>query len=100
MTLSKQDIFQKIKKNSRLLHDYHIKTIGLFGSFVRNEQKKKSDIDMVVEFEPGVSLLDHAKFQNQLSDLFNRDVDVLSLSGIKPKLKSYILKEVEWIEKY
>jgi predicted nucleotidyltransferase len=55
-----------------LKQNYNIKDIGIFGSYVRGEQKKKSDIDILVEFEESsqMSLLDFIGLKNYLTDIW------------------------------
>jgi uncharacterized protein len=55
----------------RLKQNYQVKDIGIFGSYVRGEQKKKSDIDILVEFEESskLSLLGFVRLENYLSDI-------------------------------
>lgn len=72
---------------------FKVKKIGIFGSYVRNEQRKKSDIDILVEFyEPiGWEFIDLKEF---LEKILNKEVDLVSIKALKPQLKDKILKEV------
>jgi len=74
-----------------------VKRIGLFGSYVRGEERKKSDIDILVEFEKGKKTFDNymglALF---LEDLLSLKVDLVIRENIKTLLKPYILKKVEY----
>ena len=58
------------KHKEELKQNYQVKDIGIFGSYVRGEQKKKSDIDILVEFEESskLSLLDFIGLENYLTD--------------------------------
>ena len=51
--LTKEEILEKFKENKEEIKKYGVKKIGLFGSYVRGNQKEKSDIDILVEFEKG-----------------------------------------------
>ena len=51
-----------------LTEKFRVKTIGVFGSYVRGEQKKSSDVDILVEFEEPVGLFEFMKLENYLSD--------------------------------
>ena len=75
---------------------YKVKQLGIFGSCVRNEQRKKSDIDILVEFrEPvGFAFLD---LEEYLQHLLGRKVDLVSKKALKPHIGKYILKEVIYI---
>jgi len=66
---------------------------AIFGSFVRGEAKKDSDIDILVEFKGEKSLLDLVALKLELQDLLRREVDVVEYSTIHPLLKERILKE-------
>ena len=59
--------------------------IALFGSVARGDDTDRSDIDFLVEFEPGSSLLDLLRLQDELSAMLGRPVDVLSVGGLKPR---------------
>jgi uncharacterized protein len=77
-----------------LAHKYHVSTLGLFGSIVRDDFTNESDIDIVVDFsEPiGIEFIDLA---NELELQLNRKVDLVSKDGIKPAyflaIKSHIV---------
>ena len=78
---------------------YKVREIGIFGSFVRGEQKKRSDIDILVDFDnrniPG--LLKLCEMERYLQRLLKKKVDLVIKSGIRPELKKGILKEVVYI---
>ncbi len=95
--LSTEDIFNILKKNHNLLTKYRVKKIGLFGSYVRNEASKKSDVDLLVEFEKKTfdNFIDLAF---ELEEVFDRKVDLLTEEGISPYILPYIKKEVQWYE--
>lgn len=92
------DIRRILKENFELLREkYNIREIGVFGSYVRGEQKKKSDVDILVEFEEPVSLLKLVSLENYLTDFIGVDVDLIPKEDIRPELKERILKEVIYI---
>lgn len=99
--LTKQDIHKRLAENEKAIKEYGVKRIGLFGSYVRNEQKRNSDIDMLVEFEEEKITFDnymHLKFF--LEDVLGSKVDLVILDDLKPQLKPYILKEVEYAKEF
>jgi hypothetical protein len=67
--------------------------VRVFGSVVRGEAGPKSDLDFLVELEPGRSLLDHAALLLDLKDLLGCDVDVLTDKGIHPRFRDRVLEE-------
>jgi len=68
--------------------------IAVFGSRARGEEKPDSDLDLLVEFPKGTSLLDHAGMKQDLSDMFGVKVDLVSWRGVSPHLREYIKKDV------
>jgi len=72
---------------------YKAELIGLFGSYVRGDTHKDSDLDVLVEFYETASLLDHAALQNYLTDLVGIRVDVVPRKNIRKELKERILNE-------
>ncbi|RKX74689.1 MAG: hypothetical protein DRP87_16335 [Spirochaetes bacterium] len=77
-----------------LQEKYKIKEIGVFGSYVRGEQKKKSDVDILVEFEEAPGLLTFMEIENYLSGILNIKVDLVIKDALKPVIGKHILKEV------
>lgn len=69
------------------------RNVRLFGSVARGEADEASDIDLVVEFDPDRSLLDHAALWLDLQKLLGCKVDVVSEHGIKPRIRERVLKE-------
>ena len=88
-------IKSEIEKSMPILKDrYKVKTIGIFGSYVRGKQKKKSDVDILVEFEEVPGLLTFLEIENFLSDILNIKVDLVMKDALKPVIGKHILKEV------
>ncbi len=87
-------IKSKIEKSMPILTGrYKVKTIGIFGSYVRGKQKKRSDIDILVEFEEVPGLLTFLEVENYLSDILNIKVDLVMKDALKPVIGKHILKE-------
>ena len=76
-----------------ILLKHGIKRILVFGSYARNEATQKSDLDLIVEFPDGTSLLDHVGIEIELSEALNMKIDLLSRNGISPYIKDQVLKE-------
>lgn len=72
---------------------YGAREIRIFGSVARNEAGPDSDIDLVVEFEPGTSLLDHGGLIMDLQDALGCKVDVISARGMQDRLRSRVEAE-------
>ena len=95
--LNSDEILKKIEESKDKIKKFGVRRIGLFGSYVRNEQKKGSDIDIIVEFEKGKKTFDnYMELKFFLEDLFNCKVDLVILESIKPDLKSHILRSVKY----
>jgi predicted nucleotidyltransferase len=95
---TKQQIFSRIQDNHPQLKALGVSRLGLFGSFVRNEPRAESDVDILVEFEPGQKTFDnfmHLAFL--LEDLLGRPVEVVTAESLSPYLRPYIMKEVEYV---
>ncbi len=83
---SREDILKIAAKNGAC-------NVRIFGSVARGEAGENSDIDLLVELEPGRSLLDLAKLVVELEDLLNRKVDVVTEQGLYWLLRRRILTE-------
>lgn len=67
--------------------------VRIFGSVVRGEERKHSDVDFLVDFTPGTSLLTHAGLIVDLRKLLGRNVDVVRERGLRPRVRERILGE-------
>jgi predicted nucleotidyltransferase len=85
------------KHKEEVQQEYKVRELGIFGSFVRGEQKKRSDIDILVEYSELPDLLKLIELENRLQKLLKRKVDLIEKSGIRTELKERILKEVVYI---
>jgi len=74
---------------------YGVRTLGVFGSYVRGKAKKRTDLDLLVEFDDRpLSLLAFIGLEHYLSDLLGVKVDLVEKSGLKPAIGRHILEEV------
>ena len=71
-----------------------VSMVGIFGSMVRGEAKKKSDIDLLIRFSRPKSLLALVRLERELSKALGRKVDLLTEAAISPYLRERILQEV------
>ncbi len=76
-----------------LVERYGVETLEVFGSYVRDEQNKDSDLDILVAFREDPSLLTYIAIENQLSDLLGVKVDLVMKDSLKPKIGQHILRE-------
>jgi predicted nucleotidyltransferase len=79
-----------------LTENFKVKSVGVFGSYVRGEEKKGSDLDVLVEFEDSakLSLLDFVRLENFLSEKLGVKVDLVEKNTLKPRIGKHILEEV------
>ena len=76
-----------------ILKKHNVIRAGIFGSFARGEQKKNSDIDILIEFEGKKSLFDLVELKLELEDRLNKKVDIITYKSINSLLKKIILNE-------
>ncbi len=72
---------------------YSIKSLAVFGSYARNEQRSSSDLDLLVEFVEPPSLLKFIEIENHLSDLLGVKVDLVMKDALKPRIGTRVLSE-------
>jgi predicted nucleotidyltransferase len=72
-----------------------VSMIGIFGSMVRGEAKKDSDIDLVVRFSKRKSLLSMVRLERELAETLGRKVDLLTESSISPYMRERVLQEMQ-----
>lgn len=94
---TKQDILAVLYENRVQLKLLGVRQLGLFGSFVRGEQRVDSDVDFLVEFEPDQKTFDH--FMNLavlLEDLLHRRIELVTTDALSPHIGPHIMGEVEY----
>ena len=96
MTLA--DIKNKLIPLKPELHErFGVSEIGVFGSWVRGEQKDTSDIDVLVDFDKPIDLFDLMELQEFLEEVFDRKIDVTMRRSLKKYIGQYILAEVQYL---
>ncbi len=81
------------KYKGELKRKYGIKSIKIFGSYVRGEQKETGDIDIIVDFEEFPTFVEFLRLQEELEEILEIKVDLLTEESISPYIKPYI-KEI------
>ncbi|MCX6583407.1 MAG: nucleotidyltransferase family protein [Candidatus Aminicenantes bacterium] len=90
-----EDIQECVKTHkNQLAQDYKVKTIGIFGSYIRGQQQDKSDLDILVDFEETIGLFKFVALERYLSQLLGVKVDLVMKSALKPRIGARILEEV------
>lgn len=77
----------------QIARKYGARNLRVFGSVARGEDTEMSDIDILVDFAPDVSLFDHAALMEELESALGRKVDVVSEHGLRPRMRERVLKE-------
>lgn len=90
--------FKEIKEillahKKELAEKYHVKEISVFGSYVRNEQKKRSDVDMLVDFYEIPDLFKFIEIEEYLEKILSIKVDLVRKSILRVELRDEILEE-------
>ena len=94
--LNSKKILKELEKNKKNIRKYGVKKIGLFGSFAKGKQHRKSDIDFLVEFN-------HVNSENffsllfLLEKMFKRNIDLVSAKNLRPEL-NYVKKETKYVK--
>ena len=93
-TRSLEKILEILRQQLPILTErYSVEKLEVFGSYVRSEQKKDSDLDILVTFKEVPSLLTFIAIENYLSDLLGVKVDLVMKDSLKPKIGRQILQE-------
>jgi uncharacterized protein len=95
--IDRQKIAKILTDNKlRLISKYNLKSIGIFGSFTRDDYTENSDIDILIDYEKplGIEFIDLAV---ELENLLNHKVDLVSRNGVKPKYFIEIQKDLIYI---
>jgi hypothetical protein len=81
------------KKINPILRKNKVVRAGVFGSFARGEQKKNSDIDILIKLKSNKSLLDLVRIERELKEKLGKKVDLVTYNSLSPYIKKQILKE-------
>lgn len=99
MVSNKQDVYTLLLNNKTRLQKLGIIRLGLFGSFINNQQTNNSDIDLLVEFDKNKktfrNFMDTADFAEQL---LGRNVDLVTTESLSPYIGPHIIKEVQYVQ--
>jgi len=86
-----------LKNKYRWVENYHLKSIGIFGSYVKGNESPGSDVDILVDFSSPIDLFSFLDLEEELEILCNTKVDLVSVNSLKPYIGKHILSEVEYI---
>jgi uncharacterized protein len=98
MAESKKEVLAVLADNLDRIRAFGVSRLGLFGSFVRDQQRPESDVDVLVEFAPGEKTFD--RFMDLsffLEDKLERRVEIVTTEALSPYIGPHILAEVEYV---
>lgn len=94
----KKSLIERLMKNKEVILSFGVERIGIFGSFVRNEMNKNSDVDFFVEFKEGCknydNFMDLAFF---LRELTGREIELVTPDSLSPFIGPEIMKELDYV---
>lgn len=95
---SRDEIIRLLKSEKSFLHDkYSISEIALFGSYCRDEQKSRSDVDLMVTFEEYPDLFAYVEIIDYLKSKLRNKVDLITKSAVRNEILPFILSEAVYI---
>lgn len=94
-SLNSKEIIKKIKEKSKDIKKYNVKKIGVFGSFAKNKQNKKSDIDIIVNFNKE-TFDNYMDLLFLLEKMFKRKIDLVIEKDLHPEL-NYVKNEAKYV---
>lgn len=93
-----EEIKKKINESRYVLTErYGVRVVGIFGSYTRGEQKKRSDLDLLAEIEKPISLLELVGAEIYLSEILETKVDLIPKEDLREELREAILKEAVYL---
>lgn len=91
--MRRQNILHCLNQDKRALKQYDVKTLSLFGSVAREEEKETSDVDILVTFNRPLGLFAFMELKDHLEGILDAHVDLVTEDALHPRLRSRILKE-------
>jgi len=86
-----------LRHKRELMEQFKISEVGVFGSYVKNKQRKGSDVDILVEFKETPSLFEFMDLEEYFTKLLKIKVDLVTKNALRPHIGRHILKEVVYI---
>lgn len=98
MVKSKKDVVAILNENLDRIRAFGVRRLGLFGSFVRNQQSAESDVDVLVEFDANQKTFDNfMDLSFFLEEKLERHVEIVTTEALSPYIGPHILAEVEYV---
>ncbi|MCX7760516.1 MAG: nucleotidyltransferase family protein [Hydrogenothermaceae bacterium] len=102
LNLKQKEELEEIKSKLRLVkpileEKYYVKEIGIFGSYVKGRQNRRSDIDILVEFKKPIDLFKFIELKHFLQKSLGKKIDLVMKSALKPRIGKKILEEAIYV---
>lgn len=91
--MARQDIKSLLAQKKAELAAFHVRSLAIFGSVARGEDRPGSDVDLLVEFDQCPGMFEFLRLKFYLEELLGRPVDLVTPEALKPQLKQRILDE-------
>lgn len=91
--ITRDDIFHRREEIIALARRHRASNVRLFGSVARGDARATSDVDLIVHFEPGASLLDHGGLVMDLRELLGVDIDIVDDEGMRERFRQSVMKD-------
>ena len=94
--MGRREVLEILAEHKEELNEFGVKSLAMFGSAARGEDTPKSDVDLLVEFDPvrgKIGLLAFVRLQHRLEELLGMRVDLVTPKALKRQLRDQILKE-------
>lgn len=89
------DLLRSLK--SDLTSRYKVRRIGVFGSFARIESRTDSDVDILVDFNPGADLFDLIELSQYLEEKIGRHVDLATPRALRPEIRESVFRDIVYV---
>jgi len=95
---TKEEILKILKDELPYLREkFNVKSIGLFGSYARDEQRDRSDVDILVEFSKPIGFFKFMELEEYLSKKLGVKVDLVTPDALKPMIKPQVMREIVYV---
>lgn len=95
---TRQEVFRILSQHlAQLQNEYGVEKIGVFGSVARDEQTVVSDVDILVELSQAIGMVKFLQLENNLQELLNTKVDLVTKSALKKHIGQRIMQEVKYV---
>lgn len=96
--MTKDDIKRILLANKEIFRKYKVNKVGIFGSYLTGKARKRSDVDLLVDFEEVIDLFEFVHLNDEIQQILKTKVDLATPDAVKAYIRPKIMNEVEWIE--